>query len=260
MTAEDNNLFYGRPSTVRSQKCLFNNWIRPYLLEDPVLNEAYLVQMVRCWESQELASGTISMLLAILKRYIRLKTGVEIKAPRLTRTLQNMNKEPIKAFTREQLKKLLEVAKSKDTYLYDLIIIAVHTGMRPGEVFALKGKDINLLSRKINIVNTKTGRPRTVKITTEVENVLQKYLIPGKESSPLFQGKIPNERLKSLCQYGKLPVRTFHAFRHTHATLALEAGKSPRDVARQLGHARVSTTLDVYWAAVNDELEIDYIP
>lgn len=49
--------------------------------------------------------------------------------------------------------------------------------------------------------------------------------------------------------YG-LPIIRLHDLRHTHATLALEAGVHPKIVSERLGHSTVSLTLDVYSHAV----------
>jgi integrase len=262
--AED--IFYGRPATIRSQKSLFKNWIEPYLPIDigifsspeKVLNEAYLVKLINCWQANDLKPGTIRLLSAIFKRYVHAHTGNEIKAPRLSRTLQNYNQEPVKAWTKDQVRSALETAKSTNRNLYCLMIVGLHTGMRPGEIMGLRGKDIDLLKRKISVTNTKTGKPRTIKMTLEVENVLSQFIRPGKEEERLFKGKIPNEMLQDLCRSARIPVLTFHGLRHTFATLALESGWSPRDVAKVLGHNKVSTTLDYYWQSINDDLEVEF--
>jgi integrase len=261
------NLFFGRPSTLRSQKSLFNNWILPYMpggcpddgfCNKEHLNEAGLVRLVNIWQSQDLKPGTIRILVAIFKRYIRIHTGVDVKAPRLTRSLRNANQEPVKAWTKDQSKTALEAALAKDQTLHDLILIGLHTGMRPGEIFGLRGKDINLLNRKLSVVNTKTGKPRTIKMTPQVETAISRYIKPGNENNFLFKGKVPNDELRALCRYAKIPPITFHGLRHTFATLALESGWSPRDVAKVLGHNKVSTTLDYYWQAINDDLEVEF--
>ena len=251
-------LFFGRKTTIRSQRSLFKNHIEPYLCCVKQWDESALIGMVKTWEGNDLKPGTIRLLAAIFKRWVRINRGIDIKAPRLTRSLQNHNQEPVKAWTKDQARTALKTALETNRYLYDLMLIGLHTGMRPGEIFGLRGKDINLLNRKLSIVNTKTGKPRTVKMTLEVETVISNYIKPGKEGDFLFKGKVPNEALQTLCRCAKIPVLTFHGLRHTFATLALESGWSPRDVAKVLGHNKVSTTLDYYWQAINDDLEVEF--
>jgi integrase len=47
-----------------------------------------------------------------------------------------------------------------------------------------------------------------------------------------------------------LPPIRFHYLRHTHATLALQAGVHPKVVSERLGHSTVAMTLDIYSHAV----------
>ena len=48
----------------------------------------------------------------------------------------------------------------------------------------------------------------------------------------------------------KLPTIRLHDLRHTHATLALQAGIHPKVVSERLGHANISITLDTYSHAI----------
>lgn len=49
-----------------------------------------------------------------------------------------------------------------------------------------------------------------------------------------------------LAAQADLPLIRFHDLRHTHATLALQAGVHPKVVSDRLGHASISITLDLY--------------
>jgi integrase len=51
-------------------------------------------------------------------------------------------------------------------------------------------------------------------------------------------------------QRAELPQIRFHDLRHTHATLALQAGVHPKVVGERLGHTTVAMTLDVYSHAI----------
>lgn len=59
-----------------------------------------------------------------------------------------------------------------------------------------------------------------------------------------------SRRFRQLVAQSGLPRIRLHDLRHTHATLALEAGIHPKIVSERLGHATVSLTLDVYSHAV----------
>jgi integrase len=51
---------------------------------------------------------------------------------------------------------------------------------------------------------------------------------------------------RRLCRSKKLPLVSFHSLRHSHASMLIRAGKDILTVGRRLGHAKASTTLDVY--------------
>lgn len=52
--------------------------------------------------------------------------------------------------------------------------------------------------------------------------------------------------LPNICKKVEIQPRSFHALRHTHATILLAAGINPKIVQERLGHAKINTTLDTY--------------
>lgn len=131
-----------------------------------------------------------------------------------------------------------------------MILFAGYVGLRPGELFALRRDDVEgqmctigrSLSSTGEIGPTKTGRSRTVIVPPLAQDVLLN--VPVHSSGLLFTS--PADRMWTqplhhrywslLRRFAKRPGFDFYALRHTAATLLLERGVTPWDVAIQLGH------------------------
>ena len=59
-----------------------------------------------------------------------------------------------------------------------------------------------------------------------------------------------SQLFERVVQHGELPRIRFHDLRHTHATLALQAGIHPKIVSERLGHADIALTLNTYSHAI----------
>jgi integrase len=153
------------------------------------------------------------------------------------------------------------------------MMISLHTGMRRGEIWGLTWADVDILNDQITIQRsydgpTKSGKSRIVPISLTLEQILLAQ--PGLISYNRTKGKRPlniirknfdpNPLLRRLMKKaGVLGDHTFHSFRHTFATLALEAGRSPKLVSMCLGHKALSTTLDIYWNASKEKLDLGFL-
>ncbi|BBE41318.1 transposase from transposon Tn916 (plasmid) [Streptococcus dysgalactiae] len=61
-----------------------------------------------------------------------------------------------------------------------------------------------------------------------------------------FNASVRQSALDTRCKEAGIERFTFHAFRHTHASLLLNAGISYKELQYRLGHANISMTLDIY--------------
>jgi integrase len=167
---------------------------------------------------------------------------------------------------------------------YDLIVrFAAYTGLRAGELAALRIRDINLLKKEVRVernvqriagewaVDTpKSPRStRTVPILSEpLINDLTTYLATHPNRSDpeaaLWPGRAPGNghpttyarRFDHLSFYrwyfkpavkrAGLPALRFHDLRHTYASLMFAAGMDVYKVSRWMGHANISTTDSIY--------------
>ncbi len=185
--------------------------------------------------------------------------------------------ERTQVWTSQQLRSFLEAVRNDR--LYPLWLTLAMTGLRRGEALALRWQDVDLDRARLSVCRSlvpingavevhepKTSRGRRlVALDPFTVSVLKTWGRRQKEErlewGPAWtdcglvftreDGKLihPERVTKAFCAaVGRsgLPPIHLHGLRHTHATLALEAGVHPKVVSDRLGHATVSITLDTY--------------
>jgi len=163
---------------------------------------------------------------------------------------------------------------------YPLFFLALYTGLRRGELLALRWQDVDLTMAEINVnrsiiplpggkfafKDTKTAKGRrNVAISPNTCQVLRQHLDAEMALCARFGVKFSNDRLL-FCHYDGTPLRSnsvsgewrklvrklglrgvrFHDTRHTMATAMLRAGVHPKIVQERLGHSSIAVTLDTY--------------
>jgi integrase len=184
----------------------------------------------------------------------------------------------IKPLGKEQARVLLDAAKGDS--LEALWILALTTGMRRGEIVALKWQDISLEQNMLQVRRIFTrapGRPfiesepkteksrRSIALASVTVEALKQHRIrqlearsqagpDWKENDLVFCTAFgtpisPNwvlVRFKKLLQKAGLPEIRFHDLRHSTATILLSMGMHPKIVQELLGHNRIQETMDTY--------------
>jgi len=137
--------------------------------------------------------------------------------------------------------------ESSHPYLYTIVVLAISTGMRKGEIMNLQWKQIDFKSQKITLYKTKNGERRSVPIVGHALELLKllhdkrrldcDLIFPGKS------GKSPIEINKpwysALEQTGIENFR-FHDLRHSAASYLAMDGASLLEIASVLGHKTLS--------------------
>jgi integrase len=153
-----------------------------------------------------------------------------------------------------------------------LVLVAVLTGLRIGELLALRWKHLDLLLGRIQVRETvsegKFGTPKTkssrrdVPISDPVREALlvqrarsrqtgpDDLIFTTLKQSPLNPKNLLRRQLRPACVALELPLVSWHSFRHTHATLLGEVGESLKTAQALLGHSDLETTLNVYTHAI----------
>lgn len=261
MNFEEAVLSFGRPNTVRTKISLFKTHIKDQV--NPDGNNLNLI--IQQWV-QTLSTNTILSLLSITKEYIKWSSNTIIDTRKYTQiTTRYKQKNKLNTLTKKQTENLITYCQRYDQMLYLPLILALHTGMRKGEVFGLEWRDINfrkktiMISRTYKNSPTKNGRSRIITLSNYLSLFLQDKISNPKDKV-IKKTFNPNYRLKNACYNLNIPIITFHTLRHIFATLALESNQSPKLVQEALGHSKLSTTLDIYWDSIYKEMDLGFLP
>lgn len=260
---------FGRPNTVKAKLNLFDNHIAPFSGESQV--EAFYERVFKHWQTSGLSATTVKMLLVILKDFIKFAWQVDIDTKRLKFKYFGNQVTPVtrvKVWTKPEVVSALNMAETEDKELFEIMTVALGTGLRKGELFGLTWSDVDVLGGTITVNKsldtetrelgpTKTKQERVIQMSGPVAKILEKSYTPGKEEARCFRTFNPNKRLLRICKLAGVPEISFHDLRHTFATTCLEKGMSPKWVSATLGHAKLTTTLDVYWQHFKEKVDLE---
>jgi len=186
--------------------------------------------------------------------------------------------EEVEILTAEQVRSVLQKLRGRSIYL--LAAVGIATGMRRGEMLALRWKDVDLEGAKIRVEQsleqtkqglrfkppkTKHGR-RSISLPPSIVTDLRAHRKTQQELRlKLGLGKAPDDALVFANWDGsarspnavtkewvrttaalKLPRVSLHALRHTHASQLIASGLDVLTISRRLGHGSPTITLGVY--------------
>lgn len=189
-------------------------------------------------------------------------------------------KEKMRTLTEEGARRLQAAAWAEDTVYGDAVVLALHTGLRQGELLGLFWADMDWERRRLAVRRSlqhlpgqgtslrppKSARsrrslplgPTAVEVLRrlhgrQVENRLRlgpayqdsSYVFSSQVGTPLIRENLRRAFLRIVARAGLEGVR-FHDLRHTYATLLLRQNVHPKVVSERLGHSSVALTLDLY--------------
>jgi integrase len=274
-----------RPGTLANYSWYTRKYIIPTLGNVPLtkLNGEHVQRLLATKSAEGLASTTVrkvySVLHAALNEAVAIgliprNVATGVRKPRLRRV-------EMKAWNPEQVRKFLAVAANDR--LYALYVVALSTGLREGELMALRWSDVTLpddgsdgalriqhtlhwLGRMMSLdeVKTDTGR-RQIHLSAHATQALREHRKRQYEErtarGPIWQShdlvfcnqvggalRVSNFRRdfrKLIAQAGAPFIRPYD-MRHTAATLLLLAGVHVKVVSEMLGHSSVAITLSIY--------------
>ncbi|MBP2660017.1 MAG: integrase family protein [Firmicutes bacterium] len=294
------------------ESCL-NNYIRPTIghvgitkIKAPDIQRVFNDMLASGGKAK---NGLSTSTVRATRRYLSMAFNKAVQVGILARNIVKVTdaprlvKEEIRPLTEEQATILLKTAKEGEYFYwgvkqrrksssgneyhkamaYMVISLALSTGMRLGEVFGLKWKDIDFANNTLNVQralvssNTKgmifedpktKGSKRRIPVTVSVKKALERYQKKQECFADFLGDKFDNEENLLFTNLWGKPVDTsnftsryfkkmlmqaqldrefsFHDLRHTHATLLLRQGINIKVISERLGHSTVAMTLDTY--------------
>lgn len=186
----------------------------------------------------------------------------------------------IDVLSKKEYKTLFDYLTSNFSFRNLGVLIAMCTGMRIGEICALKWKDINLEENDIHVHSTlqrvydaegkKTeiiiDSPKTensdrfIPLSTKLRQIIKplckiinkEYYVISNDTNPLEPRTFRNYFNNLLDKIGLRRVK-FHILRHSFATRCVEASSDYKSLSSILGHSNIGITLNLYVHPNNDQ-------
>lgn len=146
----------------------------------------------------------------------------------------------------EETALLAACVKKERSHLKPLIVAALDTAMRRGELLKLTWNEVDFSKKKISVtaLNTKTARARTVGITDRLSEELQNiWKQSTKDKNALVFGIKDNFKrsFTGACKDAKIEDLHFHDLRHTAISRLIDKGLPPMQIMKVSGHTQVNT-------------------
>lgn len=236
------------------------------------------------WIDKMRREGTSAHVIANATRIVAsayrqaMQLGIVAANPIAATKRPSIRKPDIVTWTADEVARV-DAALASEPKWHALYRLALTTGMRPGELRALRWDDVDFAAGRIAVrrtitrdaedriivgSTTKTGRDRAVTLSPSAADALTRwrqaqrieqvaakrwdkagYVFTGNDGGPLGQTTW-QRRHSALIEETKVAPISAHGLRHAFATLSLERNVHVKIVADILGHASVETTLNRY--------------
>lgn len=261
-----------KPSTYVKYNLIYRNHLKT------IFHDAYLSEITEALVSEKISDHLTDSIrksvYCVLNQILKFASqAYAFVAPELKRSpvlFSDSKKKSIKVLSRKEQEKLFATLHKEMDQFKIAVALCLYTGLRLGELCALKWTDIDFQNRLLTVnrtvqrLYTDGYRTKTILVETAPKSESSRREIPLSneilELFSLFQDRIgyvfggskPMEprtmqnHFKKILKEANLDNRNFHTLRHTFATNCAEGGTDVKSLSEILGHSDVQITLSRY--------------
>lgn len=195
------------------------------------------------------SNATINKYLNILSKMFNLAISEKLIKENPINSIKKLqeNNYKIRYLTKVEEQKLFNAINELCPHIKNIVICALQTGMRKGEILNLKWNNIDFKYNYIELLETKSGKARKIPISNKLLSVLKKtikineYVFINEATGKPY--KDIHKSFNSALKRANISNFRFHDLRHTVATRLVEKGVDLVVIKEILGHSKIETTM-----------------
>ena len=262
-----------KESTVSRYRYVVRQYIQPKLGAAPLytLTEERVAAFYQRLQGQGLSPKSARDVGVLLRAILRTATKRGCFCTGVNAELPVCKKRQVEIFTEPEILRLAHHIVNKPDLTGLGVLLALNSGLRLGELCALRWSDIDLHAGFLRVEREvqrlyEQGRTRLIVQPPKSESSLRRIPLPADilsllaayrpknassaclltSSSDALEPRTMQNRYRSLLKRAGVPYRNFHALRHTYATRCIEQNVDVKSVSEMLGHSDVRITLQTY--------------
>lgn len=265
-----------KPSSFQSYEGIYRNYVKSSEISGLKVYNIKSIQIQEYYNKlgKNKSFSQIKKLNKLLKQFFFYaeREGYILKNPCISLTIPNKDKtidtqNKIEYFNKNEISKLKKAFKNNK--FKNLILMAIGTGLRQGELLALKWENVYLEKKYLEVKETVkkvyvfdalgNKQLKTIYQKPKTKNSIRKVDLPDKlvqllkkmnhsttfvfeENGKPFSAKTLFGNWKKVLNDNNIPYKKFHALRHTYATMLLTKGVDLKTVQDLMGHSDIAIT------------------
>jgi len=210
---------------------------------NPMMIESYKKKRLE----EKRKPATVNRELACLRHMLNLARSWKIIRESPMNEVKLLKEEKYKMRILDRIEADLLIDAAVD-HLKPILIVALNTAMRRGEILGLSWNDIDFVNYNIHVKNTKSGKDRILPMNSLVAKTLKEqdmsceWIFPNPQRKDRALKDVSSS-LKTACDKIGIEKFRFHDLRHTSATWMVNAGVDLVTIKEILGHSTIAMTM-----------------